>query len=144
MKTKLFRFIAFTLAALLLFAPLLAIAQAVDTTGLADWKPFEGPITVDKLMQVFNPVYGAIVIVWGYVARALGFKNKKIPFVFVILAGGLVAAGVFLTQGFSAVGIVISFLASLGIFDLILSPAEKLIKPKIAPPEPEQAPSHSH
>lgn len=140
MKNKIFKLFAFTLAALLLFAPVLSFAQVVDTTGLADWKPFDGPLTVDKLIEIFNPLYGAIVIVWGYIARALGLKHNKVPFVFVVLVGGLVAGGVFLTQGFSAVGIVISFLASLGIFDLILSPAEKLIKPKVAPPEPAQAP----
>ena len=133
MKTKLFRLLAYTLAAIFFAGPLMA--QVVDTTGLQEWAPFDGPITVDRLMEIFNPLYGAIVIVWGYVAKALGLKTERVPFVFVILAGGLVAGGIFLSQGFSAVGIVISFLASIGIFDLILNPAQKLLK-TTAPAEP--------
>jgi hypothetical protein len=133
MKTKLFRFIAFTLAALLFMAPILTFAQTppVDTTGLDAWRPFDGIVTVEGLQEIYYALYGAIVIIWGYIAKTLGFKKRKIPFVFVVLAGALVAAGVFITQGFSAAGIVISFLASLGIFDLILKPGEKLFRSKV-------------
>jgi len=132
MKTKLFRFIAFTLAALLFMAPVLTFAQTppVDTTGLDAWKPFDGIVTIEGLQEVYYTLYGAIVIIWGYVAKMLGLQKRKVPFVFVVLAGALVAAGVFLTQGFSAAGIVISFLASLGIFDLILKPGQKLFRSK--------------
>lgn len=112
---------------LLLLAVAVIAQPGVDTTGLDGWNPFDGDLTVDKLNDVFSPIYGAIVIIWGYVAKALGLKKKNIDFVFVVLAGALVAGGVFLAQGFSAIGIVVSFLASLGIFDLILKPIEKVI-----------------
>ena len=131
------------LGILIIGVPLACNAQVVDTTGLDAWQPFEGPITVDKLMGIFNPLYGALVIVWGYVAKALKLKSDKVPFVFVVLAGALVAGGVFYFQGVSALGIIISFFAALGIFDLILKPAEKAIKGKsIAPAEPAVQKSH--
>ena len=113
MKTQFFSKLLFLLMPLMLISAW-AFAQStlppVDTTGLTRWNPFDGPVTVGKLLEIFNPLYGAIVIIWGYVAKLLKLKSDKVPFVFVVLAGGLVAGGVFLTQGFSAVGIVISFL----------------------------------
>jgi hypothetical protein len=131
MKTKRFRFFLLTLAAFCLPAMLLAQTPPVDTTGLDAWQPFDGIVTIESLQEVYYALYGAIVIIWGYVAKMLGFQKRKVPFVFVVLAGALVAAGVFLTQGFSAAGIVISFLASLGIFDLILKPGQKLFRSKV-------------
>lgn len=141
MKTKLFsKFLLLLVPLLLVSAFTMAQVPPVDTTGLDSWNPFDGPITVTKLLEIFNPLYGAIVIIWGYVAKTLKLKSSKVPFVFVVLAGGLVAGGVFLTQGFSAVGIVISFFASLGVFDLFIKPAERAIRGKTeVPPNPPGA-----
>ena len=129
------------LGILIIGVPLACNAQVVDTTGLDAWQPFEGPITVDKLLNIFDPLYGGLVIVWGYVAKAFNLKSKKVPFVFVVLAGALVAAGVFLTQGVSAIGLIISFFAALGIFDLFLKPAEKAIKARRVTREKPVVPS---
>lgn len=115
---------------LLLFAGMMS-AQSIDTTGLAEWNPFDGNVTVDGLKDTFNVIYGALVIVWGYVARLIGWKNRKIPFVFIVLAGGAVIAGVFIALGMSkAIPLVISFLLSLGLFDTVFKPIQKAIGKK--------------
>lgn len=120
--------------AMVLSMCIIAQAPPVDTTGVDAWKPFADGVTLDGLNEIYNVLFGAIVIVWGYVAKAFGFKSKsKVPFVFVILAGALVAAGAFVFAGFEAVPIVITFFISLGIFDLILKPAEKLLRGKQPP-----------
>lgn len=112
----------------------IAFAQApsVDTTGLSGWNPFENPVTVGDLQEAYNAIFGALVIVWGYVARLFGWRSQKVPFVFVVAAGGAVIAGVFLALGWAdAIPLVISFFLSLGIFDTVLKPGEQLLKKRL-------------
>ncbi|MEO0339209.1 MAG: hypothetical protein AAF242_08335 [Bacteroidota bacterium] len=116
------------LALCLMGTTLLAQGPPVDTTGLDAWKPFDGVITVDKMHEVYYILYSALVIVWGYVAKAFNLKSKKIPFVFIVAAGGLVAGGVFAVNGLGAIPLIISFLVSLGLFDLFLKPAGVKLK----------------
>ena len=97
---------------LLLLLPILVFAQI----GI-DLEP-----TLDSMLNTYNAIYAALVLLWGYVAKNI-LKLKeitKVPFVFVVLAGALVLAAFFLTFKFSDIlPLVITFLGSLGIFDLL-------------------------
>ena len=124
------------LATLMVVGCSFAFAQgpAVDTTGLSGWNPFENPVTVGDMQDAYNTIYGALVIVWGYVARLFGWRADKVPFVFVVAGGGAVIAGVFLALGWAdAIPLVISFFLSLGLFDTILKPGEKVVKRVLRP-----------
>lgn len=117
-----------TRAAMLLFALLTALLCSAQ--GEAPELPTipDNP-NVGDLLGLYEVLYGALVVIWGYVAKALGWKTEKIPFVFVVVAGALVVGGVFLLLDLSdAITLVISFLLSLGIFDAIFKPVEKLLK----------------
>ena len=128
MKTYLFR--ALLMLPMLLFFGLLT-AQSVDTTGLADKPFFDEPVTVEKMLNWYNLLYGALVIVWGYVAKAFKLKKGKIPFVFVVVAGAAVIAGVFIAVGFSqALPLLFGFLGAIGIYDIFLKPAQRLVAPQ--------------
>lgn len=133
MKTKLF--LMFSVLWLVILSTTMAIGQIppVDTTGLDAWKPFDGPISLEEMNKTYYVLYSALVIVWGYIAKAFRLKSTKIPFVFVVAAGGLVVGAVLVIYGFDAITVVLSFLVSLGVFDLFIKPGEKaLMKPKIA------------
>ena len=68
-------FLRFLILAVLMVAGCsFALAQGpvVDTTGLSGWNPFENPVTVGDMQDAYNTIYGALVIVWGYVARLFG------------------------------------------------------------------------
>ena len=113
----------------LLFLAVFVFAQTIDTTGLDAYVPFDGDITVDELKTNFNLIFSALVIIWGYVAKAFGLKTQKTPFVLVVLAGAAVLAGLFLAMGWSqAIPLAISFLLSLGLFDTIFKPIERIAK----------------
>lgn len=128
MKTKLFTAILAIPVLLLIFAAALS-AQAVDTTGLADNPIYTEP-RLDKLLNAFNILYGALVITWGYVAKSFGLKAKVSNFVFVILAGGVVLAGAFVAFGFAkALPLAFTFLSAIGIYDLLIRPIERAISP---------------
>ena len=122
MKTRLF-----LLLSLLLLCVVNAIAQAVDTTGLADNPLFVEP-RLDTLLNVYNVLYGALVIVWGYVGKALNLKAKVGNFVFVVLAGGVVLAGAFIAFGFAkAFPLALTFLSAIGIYDILFKPIEAAV-----------------
>ena len=112
----------------LFFTPLLGQSPTVDTTGVSGWDPFEEPVTVENLMKAYHAIFGALVILWGYVARLFGWNTGKAPFVFVVVAGGAVIAGAFVALGLAkAAPLIITFFLSLGLFDTILKPGEKAI-----------------
>lgn len=112
-----------------LFSFGLMAQPVVDTTGVSGWNPFQEPVTVESLTKAYNAIFGALVILWGYVARFIGWKTDKVPFVFVVVAGGAVIAGVFVALGLAkAAPLIISFFLSLGVFDTILKPGEKVGK----------------
>ncbi|MCB9352896.1 MAG: hypothetical protein H6573_36240 [Lewinellaceae bacterium] len=113
-----------------LFAVPLCFGQSptVDTTGVSGWNPFEEPVTIENLMKAYHAIFGALVILWGYLARLFGWNTKKVPFVFVVVAGGAVIAGAFVALGLAkAAPLIITFFLSLGLFDTFLKPGEKAI-----------------
>lgn len=106
------------------------LAQTVDTTGLTDTKVLD-EATTESLLKAYNILYGALVIIWGYVGKLLKLNAKVPHYVFVVLAGGLVIAGAFVIFGFGkAIPLLFTFLSAIGIYDLILKPAGNAIKPK--------------
>lgn len=118
----------------LFFSPLcLGQSPAVDTTGISGWDPFREPVTVENLTKAYNAIFGALVILWGYVSRLFGWKTEKVPFVFVVAAGGAVIAGAFVALGLAkAAPLIITFFLSLGLFDTFLKPGEKAIVKRLA------------
>ena len=105
----------------------------VDTTGLSGWNPFDEPVTIENLTKAYHAIFGALVILWGYVARLFGWNTKKVPFVFVVVAGGAVIAGAFVALGLAkAAPLIITFFLSLGLFDTFLKPGEKAIVKRLS------------
>jgi len=103
-------------------------AQVVDTTGIGGFNPGNDLGNLGGLIEWYNLLYGALVIIWGYVAKAVGLKTKFPHFVFVVLAGAMVLGAAFLALGFSKVfPLLFSFLASIGVYDLIFKPAKQII-----------------
>lgn len=113
----------FTLAFIAAFAaPLMVMAQAVDTTGVSQG-PFPDGINLPSMVNAYDLIFGAFTILWGYIAKPLGLDSEKIPFVFVVLAGGVVLAIVATTFGFgNLLQYIFPFLSAIGIYDLILKP----------------------
>lgn len=86
-------------------------------------------LTLEDLQKYMNEFYAAIVIIWGYLARWLKVKKSPMPFVFVVVAGGLVIGWAFVAFGGAQVKpLIISFLASLGTYSAVLRPIENSAK----------------
>lgn len=103
-------------------------SQVVDTTGLAENPAFNQDPTVAILLEWYHYLYGALVIVWGYIAKVFN-RSQKIPFIFVVVAGAAVIGGAFYVLGFSKVfPLIFSFLGAIGIYDIILKPAKRLVQ----------------
>jgi len=81
---------------------------------------------LSDLLANAETLFGALVILWGYVVKFLGTRVpalEKVQTVFKVLAGAVVLAAAFVTFGFSEVfPLVFSFLASMGVYDLFLKP----------------------
>lgn len=81
---------------------------------------------LNDLILNAETLFGALVIIWGYVAKFLGARVpaiEKVQPVFKVLAGAVVLAVAFISFGFAEVfPLVFSFLASLGVYDLFLKP----------------------
>lgn len=121
----------FFLTALALVLAAALTGQTVDTTGLADNPVLVDP-TVKNMVDVYNILYGALVIAWGYIAKLIGLKGKVGNFVFIVLAGGVVIAGGFVAFGFGkAFPLLFSFLSAIGVYDIIFKPLNKALKLKI-------------
>ncbi|MFM9952407.1 MAG: hypothetical protein ACKV1O_31040 [Saprospiraceae bacterium] len=116
------------LAGALLMIVNVLFAQTVDTTGVSTITVFTDP-TLGKMINSYEAIFGALVILWGYLAKLFKLSpTLKNNFVFVVLAGGIVLGGVFIYAGWSkTLPLVFSFLSAIGIFNLILKPAGKLV-----------------
>lgn len=103
-------------------------AQVVDTTGTSTTTVFSDP-TLGKMINSYNALYGALVILVGYLGKLIKLPAfLKNNYVFVVAAGGIVLGGVFLIAGWSkTLPLVFSFLSAIGVFNLILKPAGKLV-----------------
>lgn len=126
----------FTLAVLAL--PVVIFGQIVDTSGLANNPVFVDP-SLSKMVNTYHAVFGALVIIWGYVAKALGLKHRfKNNFVFVVVAGAVVIAGVFIQAGWvSGFSLVFPFLGAIGFYDIIFKPGERLLGSVLNPAKQE-------
>jgi|GEM_PF-5587031 len=115
-------------ALLLVIGPFCLIAQSIDTTGIAE-NPFpDGTTSVGQLVSMFDVLYGALVIVWGYIGKALNLKSKVPNYVFVVLAGGVVLAVAFVALGFSQIfPLIFSFLSAIGVYDLLFKPVTRAL-----------------
>jgi hypothetical protein len=102
--------------------------QVVDTTGISD-PVFPGGAGVDEMVEIYQVVYGALVILFGYVAKFFGWKIKNQSLIFTIIAGGIVIAGAFVLFGFGNVlPLVFAFLGSIGFYNVILNPLGLKVK----------------
>jgi hypothetical protein len=50
--------------------------QVVDTTGISD-PVFPGGAGVDEMVEIYQVVYGALVILFGYVAKFFWLEDQK-------------------------------------------------------------------
>lgn len=117
---------AFALTALICSLCIVLSAQTIDTTGVGGFDPAKDLGAMQGLLQWYNLLYGGLVIIWGFVAKAVGLKTKFPQFVFVIVAGGAVLAAAFVALGFSKVfPLVFSFLSAIGLYDIIFKPIMK-------------------
>lgn len=126
MKNLAKKLLLFSLAILAL--PVLIFGQVVDTSGLANNPVFLDP-SLAKMVNTYQVIFGALVIVWGYVAKAFGLKQRfKNNFVFVVVAGAVVIAGVFIQAGWvSGFSLIFPFLGAIGFYDIIFKPGERLL-----------------
>lgn len=86
--------------------------------------PFPGGETsVTELVSMYDVLYTALVVIWGYIGRLFKFTANTKSYVFIVLAGAIVLAIAFIWLGFSEVfPLVFSFLGAIGIYDIFLKP----------------------
>lgn len=112
-----------------------ALSQSVDTIGISEGPFPGGELTAEGLVKAYHIIYGALVIVWGYIAKMLKVKYnwnlKKNFFPFIVLAGGIVLASAFIMFGFGKVlPYLFGFLGAIGVYDIILKPSGLNVKNK--------------
>lgn len=101
----------------------------VDTTGISQGPFLEAPLTLTKLLSWYDALYGALVLIWGFVTRSLGKPFQQVPKALVVAAGGAVLAAAFVLAGWSNVlPLLFAFLGAIGIYDIFLKPAQQLFK----------------
>lgn len=122
------KFLKFLVAVALAMIVNVVFAQTVDTTGVSTTTVFTDP-TLGKMLSSYEAIFGALVIIWGYIAKLFKLPTAiKNNFIFVVIAGGIVLGGVFLIAGWSkALPLVFSFLSAIGLFNTIFKPAGKLL-----------------
>jgi len=102
---------------------------SVDTAGISSGPFLEAPLTLPKLLSWYDALYGALVLIWGFVTRSLGKPFQQVPKALVVAAGGAVLAAAFLLAGWSNVlPLLFAFLGAIGIYDIVLKPAQQLFK----------------
>lgn len=112
------KFLRLILTFVLAFIVLIAFGQIPDTTLINDGLG-EAP-NVESLANIYYAIYGALVFIWGFIAKAFGLNKKVKSFVFVVIAGGLVLAGGFVYFGvLEFIPTAIALLGTLGIYDII-------------------------
>lgn len=105
---------------------LLAQVAIPDSTGLDSNPGILPNAGLTDLLEYYNVLYGALVILAGYIAKAFGLKAKVPNFIIVIIAGGVVIAAGFLAMGFGKFfPLLFSFLGAIGFFEIFLKPIER-------------------
>lgn len=85
-----------------------------------------GETTLEELVDWHNLLHGALVLLFGFLAKGIPALKKVPEFVYVVLSGGIVLAVAFLALGFGEViQYVFSFLGAVGIYDIIVNPIRK-------------------
>lgn len=103
--------------ALFICLALAAAAQVVDTTGLQENPIFQNP-TLDKMIEWYNLLYGALVVVLGMVFKALGVKKQIPNFFLVIATTGVILGGAMLASGVGEVlPLAFSFFSAIGFYE---------------------------
>lgn len=86
--------------------------------------PIEPGVTVGVLLDWYNALYGALVVLVGYLVPFIPGAAKLGKKVFAIAAAGLVLLVVFVTLGLAdGFGLALTFLAASGVYDYLLKPA---------------------
>ena len=120
--------IRFALSFAAIFYTATIFAQTIDTTGIST-PVFEDGTNITEMLKVYHVLYGALVLIWGYVAKFFNLKLGKSKLVFTVLAGGIVLAGAFVAIGWTSLfPLLFSFLAAIGVYDFFLKPAGFVIK----------------
>lgn len=101
----------------------------VDTTGISNGPFLNEPLTLNKLVSWYDAIYGALVLLWGFVARTLGKSVANVPKALVVAAGGAVLAAAFVLAGWSSVlPLLFAFLGAIGVYDLFIKPMQQIFK----------------
>ena len=86
--------------------------------------PIDTDVTVGVLLDWYNALYGALVVLVGYLVPFIPGAAKLGKKVFAIAAAGLVLLVVFVTLGLAdGFGLALTFLAASGVYDYLLKPA---------------------
>jgi hypothetical protein len=98
--------------------------QVIDTTGIND-PILPEDINLNTMTFIYNAIYGALVILWGYIAKVFGWHTTgKNGVIFSIIAAGIVLAISFKLLGFSSgLPLAIAFLSAIGFYNIFLKPA---------------------
>ena len=123
--------VKFLMLSMLLFSAHILMSQVVDTTGVSDPVFPDGP-TLAGMVKVYHLIYGAIVIIWGYVAKLFKFTSTPNKLIITIIVGGVVLGGVLVQFGFSStLPLIFSFLSAIGVYNLFLKPfGLKVMRPE--------------
>jgi len=86
--------------------------------------PIEPGVKIGVLLDWYNALYGALVVITGYLVPFIPGAAKLGKKVFAIAAAGLVLLIVFVTLGLAdGFGLALTFLAASGVYDYLLKPA---------------------
>jgi hypothetical protein len=99
----------------------------IDTTGVNEG-PFPDGVTLPGMLNLHQVIFAALTILWGFVAKPLGLKGDKVPFIFVVLAGAAVLAIVGVMFGFGSIWqYIFPFLSAIGIYEVIFKGGKKAL-----------------
>lgn len=86
--------------------------------------PIEPGVGVGVLLDWYNALYGALVVLVGYAVPYIPGAAKLGKKVFAIAAAGFVLLVVFVSMGLAdGFGLALTFLAASGVYDYILKPS---------------------
>jgi hypothetical protein len=95
--------------------PILTPSTGVGDNEFGSEKP-----NLPAITDYYNSLLGVLTFLWGFIARAFRLNVKFPNFVFVVLAGGVTLAGIFIHYGLTG-GLTAAFtiISTMGLFDII-------------------------